>query len=119
MMMKRIAKIKEATPSGNASHIPMLREDRGKKFLVLPESSKYVLEEIMKKYHSALEEKINPKLNDILTKKELSVLEKLTGDIKVGYKRVRSLKKILDTFKIPDDLKKKLISEYLKTEKDF
>lgn len=88
--------IKECKEFGTSgSHIVMAKEDAGKKFLVLPENSKYILIEILKKYHDVLEELTNPSLSEFLTKTEFDLLKKIyekeIKNVKGGY--IGSLRK--------------------------
>lgn len=131
-------KIKEATKFGTGSHIILDREDVGKTFLVLPESSKYILVNVLKQYHDAIESCINPLLNEFLSKKEFIAIKAIYKDLigknvkgyNVGvYKKfLKSSYNNLDKFKLsdisnilsdienvlPKRLKEKLLGEYYK-----
>lgn len=130
--------IKDCKAFGDGgSHIIMSVEDVGKKFLVLPESAKYLLEEILKKYHESLKDLTNPLLSEFLTKKEFEIIKKIyekaiekVGGFMAGVhkKFLESSYKDLNKFRVndisnifrdieeglPKDIKKKLIQEYYK-----
>lgn len=130
--------IKECKAFGDGgSHITMSIEDIGKKFLILPESSKYLLEEILKKYHESLKDLTNPLLSEFLTKRDFNIIKtiykktiKKVGGFMAGVhkKFLESSYKDLDKFRVsdisnifrdienslPKDIKKKLMNEYYK-----
>ena len=68
--------IKLCTGFGTGGHIPMSRHDVGKKFLIFPEDSKYILADIIKEYHKAMEKLINPKLSQFLSRREYYTVKK-------------------------------------------
>lgn len=131
-------KIKECKKFGKGGHIVLPKEDIGKKFLVLPESSKYILGNILKQYHESLESLKNPLLNEFLSKKEFETIKriykKVIDEPKSGYnvgiyqKFLEGSYEDLNTFKLsdigvilneiesklPENLKKKLLREYYK-----
>jgi len=131
--------IKECKPFGKGgSHIVMSMNDISKRFLVLPESSKYILKRILKQYNESLEEVTNPLLSKFLSKKEFETIkeiyEKKIKDKKWGFggamydKFIRSSYGDLDKFRLsdigiilneiegylPKKLKEKLLSEFYK-----
>lgn len=132
--------IKECTKFGSGGHVVLSIEDVGKKFLILPESSKFILMDILQKYHEALEDATNPLLSDFLTPNEFETLKQVYRrkiDNFGGYlsgvhkKLMESNYRSLNKFKLkdigailnhiedslPKVLKKKLISEYYKSNK--
>jgi len=131
-------KIKKCVKFGTGSHIVMDKEDVGKKFLVLPESSKYILSGILKQYHENLKEHINPLLSEFLTRKDFEIIKSIYEKLLKGrfkgynsgiYKRfLKSNYEDLDKFRLsnigtilndieenlPEKLKKKLLAEFYK-----
>jgi hypothetical protein len=135
------AQIKKAVKFGNSgAHIIMGMEDLDKKFLVLSESSKWLLDDVLGRYHESLEEHVNPKLSDFLSKAEFESVkkaylklleEKIKGYNSGIYKKfLRSDYESLKSFRVsnigtiltdienalPKKLKSKLIKEFYKRE---
>jgi len=72
----RIKNLKECKPFGNSGgHIVLNKEDVGKRFLLLTESSKYILAKVLKQYQDQFEELVNPKLCNFLNKEEFNILK--------------------------------------------
>ncbi|MEM4245043.1 MAG: hypothetical protein QXR60_02465 [Candidatus Nanoarchaeia archaeon] len=63
--------IKEVKPSGNAGHIPMGKKDVGKRFIIIPENQKYLLNEFVK----SLKDILNPKLSEYFTKGDMQIIK--------------------------------------------
>lgn len=127
--------IKECKKFGSyGSHIIMTKNDIGKKFLVLPESSKYILVNILKHYHKALDELTNPKLSEFLSNKEFEALKEVylgvinTNHVSQHKQFLQSSYKNLSNFTLkdieriltdvegylPKSLKNKLMAEWFK-----
>ena len=69
--------IKTAKKFGHASHIIMGVNDEDKKFLVFPESSKYMLENVLKQYKISIETLTNPSIADVLSTNQIRIIKKL------------------------------------------
>ena len=70
--------MKECKPFGSGgSHILMSKNDINRNFLVLPESSNYLLDEILTQYSENIKEITNPLLNAILNKEDFNIIKKI------------------------------------------
>lgn len=132
--------IKTATVFGTGSHIILEKKYLGKKVLVLPESSEYLIEDILKEYEKRLNDLKNPKLLEYLSKEDFEAVKKIYEDLikkhknHKGYavamfkKNIQSTYESLDFIRLndvsviiqeigdhlPARVKKKLLSEYYK-----
>ena len=130
--------IKKPVRFGSGSHIIMEKEDLGKRFLVLPESSKYILGDILRKYHENLKELTDPLLGNFFSKTEFEVVKKIYKQfieeksiqkglfVKIHKKFLESSYKNLNEFrlsdidrilwdiedKLPEKLKNKMLAEW-------
>jgi len=72
----KIKNLKECKPFGNSGgHIVLNKEDVGKKFLLLTESSKYILAKLLEQYQNQFEELVNPKLHNFLNEKDFKTIK--------------------------------------------
>lgn len=61
----------------SGGHIVMTKDAVDKSFLILPESSKWILQDVLKQYQEDLSQLTNPLLSEVLNKKEMDLLKKI------------------------------------------
>jgi hypothetical protein len=124
--------IKTAREFGNGSHIILEHEDKDKKFLVFPESSKFILKDIITDYQEMLDTIIKTPMKDFFTEKEFKTIKRLykekinKTDNSIQRKFLQGHLEELDTGSVlelgnilnnleddlPVELRKKIMKEY-------
>lgn len=110
--------LKKVVKFGSGGHITLPKKYLGKKVIIVPEEGKIILNRVLQQYNEAINDIIDPTLENTMEKEELQTIAKVTKTKIEEIKKYRAKqikqKLLKKEYQYPKGIREELEKQYLR-----